>query len=348
MPEIFNKSVAALRFNINEVYNHIFAKEEYQSFYEFLKLKFNSREIYCIVTALIRFAYYIEPVKQPTIDSTKFAVRWSDRLINDPRFSSFETCTQIFEYIIQEVESVCIEEEKVNIIKLVIGHSLISYEINIDYKTRLTENIHQVGNVYFFWDELAEKTYLLRKYLLNPKNHKYIEFFKETYNKIATKAFLTDRVLTGAHKTNREKRWECHPESVHFALRKECVAIEYKLVQQICHFQDFPKDLRLLLEAENVFKFENIIAACPITLEPFSFERFNSEVLNPVHGKASVQVGHIHPLKAGENDISGHAANNISWISSVGNRIQGELSVDETRNMIFRIIENYRNAGLID
>jgi hypothetical protein len=190
---------------------------------------------------------------------------------------------------------------------------------------------------------------LLRKYLLNPKNHSYIDFFSETYRKIATKSFLTDRVLTGDYKTNREKRWECHPSSVHFALRKECLAIELKLVGQICHFEDFPKDLRDLLTKENVVPFNDGITKCPITLAPISFKSFSQEVLNPTHGKATVQVGHIHPLKAvGKNITSGHTADNISWISSVGNRIQGELSVDETRELIFRIIENYKKAGLVD
>ncbi len=240
------------------------------------------------------------------------------------------------------------DNNKVELIKLVIHHNLVSYEINIDYKTRLTAAIHTIENIDFFWDEFAKLTYLLRKYLLNPGNHNYTDFFRETYTKISTKSFLTDRVLTGVHKTNREKRWECHPESVHFALRKECLQIEYKLIEQICHFTDFPKELRALLEKNDILNFQDGITTCPITLEPLLFENFSREVLNPTHGKASIQVGHIHPLKAGDNDISGHTANNISWISSIGNRIQGDLSVDETRAMIFRIIENYKNAGLVN
>ncbi|WP_133054650.1 hypothetical protein, partial [Niastella populi] len=175
-------------------------------------------------------------------------------------------------------------------------------------------------------DEEVQKTYLLRKYLLNSKNHKYIAFFREMYNKVATKSFLTDRVLTGLHKTNREKRWECHPQSVHFAMRKECLAIELKLIEQICHLVDFPSDLKALLEENQIVNFKQEITKCPITLEPLLFEKFNDELINPTHGKASIQVGHIHPLKAGENAISGHTANNISWISSIGNRIQGDLS----------------------
>ncbi len=348
MSEIFNKSVEAARFRINESLAHILAVDSYQAAYINLKSKFSDRELSSIFSAIIRFAYYIEPVKQPTIDSTKFATRWSDRLDNDPRFCSFDECTQIFKYLLASIEEAAGNEEKVEILKLVINHGLVSYELNLDYKNRLIDNIHNVENIYFFWDESAKRTYLLRKYLLNPHNHGYIAFFRETYTKIATKSFLTDRVLTGVHKTNREKRWECHPGSVHFALRKECVAIEHKLVEQICHFIDFPQDLKKLLERDQIVNFREGITACPITLEPFLFTNFSREVLNPTHGKASVQVGHIHPLKAGENDISGHAANNISWISSVGNRIQGELSVEETRNMIYRIIENYKNAGLVD
>lgn len=49
-----------------------------------------------------------------------------------------------------------------------------------------------------------------------------------------------------------------------------------------------------------------------------------------------------------DSKYAGHTANNISWISSEGNRIQGELSVDETRELIFRIIANYKAAKIID
>lgn len=38
---------------------------------------------------------------------------------------------------------------------------------------------------------------------------------------------------------------------------------------------------------------------------------------------------------------SGHTAKNISWVSANGNRIQGSLSLDETRAMIKQIAANY-------
>lgn len=348
MRDIIDKSIVLARFSMNDVYEFVFSQPQYKAYHDKLITTF-PKELQSILRALIRFAFYIEPVKQPTIDSTKFSVRWNSRLNDDPRFCSYETCVAIFDKLLSDLVEVVSENSKVDTLKLVVSHSLVPYEINIDYKERMTENIHSVENISFFWDEEARQTYLLRKYLLNPKNHGYIDFFSETYRKIATKSFLTDRVLTGDYKTNREKRWECHPGSVHFALRKECLAIELKLVGQICHFEGFPRDLRELLTKENVVTFTDDVTKCPITLEPILFTNFNQEVLNPTHGKATVQVGHIHPLKAvGENITSGHTADNISWISSVGNRIQGELSVDETRELIFRIIANYKNAGLID
>jgi hypothetical protein len=348
MPEKFNQAVAAARFRITEVLAHVLEDQDYRAAFIRLNAKYSERELKEIFSALIRFAFFIEPVKQPAIESTKFNVRWSEKLANDPRFCSFENCVVIFKHLLTQLEEESQHGERVEIIKLVNRHNLISYELNIDYISRLSQNIHNVDNIAFFWDDAAKQTYLLRKYLLNPANHNYITFFRETYTKIGTKAFLTDRVLTGDHKTNREKRWECHPASVHFALRKECLRIERKLIQQICHFEDFPPDLKQLLQENQVITFQEVVAACPITLEPFSFDRFSEEVQNPTHGKASVQVGHIHPLKAGENAVSGHTADNISWISSAGNRIQGDLSVEETQAMILRIIENYRNAGLVD
>lgn len=210
-------------------------------------------------------------------------------------------------------------------------------------------SIHTIDNISFFWGDGVKQVYLFRQNLLNPNNHNYINFFSETYNKIAVKSFLTDRVLTGSYKTNREKRWECHPSSVHFALRKECLEIEAKLIKQICHFDGFPSELRKLLTDKNIINFSNEITKCPITLDPLSFEKFQNGVLNPVMGKSAFQVGHLHPLKSIEdNEFSGHTADNISWISLEGNRIQGELSVEETRELILRIITNYKAAGIID
>ena len=350
MKEILEASVDTDRFKINSVYASIVGRTEYAPYVVYLTQNFTTSEVKKILKALIRFSFYVEPVKQPTIDSTKFTIRWSDDLTHDTRFASFQACVVIFEELLAQLQSELEESvEKQNLLRMIVNNTAIAYELNVDYENRtLQGDIHTPDNVAFFWGELPTKVFALRKYLLNPNNHGYVNFFSATYDKISTKAFLTDRVLTGTHKTNREKRWECHPHSVHFALRKECLSIEAKLIEQICHFDGFPAELREILYNHNVVQFSGEVSKCPITLDPISFANFQNEVLNPIHGKAAFQVGHMHPLKSViDNEFSGHTADNISWVSSIGNRIQGELSVDETREVILRIFENYQNAGLI-
>jgi hypothetical protein len=349
MKKIFEEAVNNERFSITPVFTSVFSEGPYNNILAEVLAQCDAKVSKHILQSVLRFSFFIEPVKQPKIESTKFTVRWAESLNFDPRQCSYENCLGIFEYLIHRLlENISVPENR-SLLNLISNHTLISYEINIDYINRIQHSaIHTLENIDFFWDDSTRQVYLLRRYLLNPGNHNYIRFFSDTYEKIAVKSFLTDRVLTGAHKTNREKRWECHPDSVHFALRKECLAIESKLINQICHFENFPNNLRELLANDNVIRFKDEVTRCPITLDPINFEKFEHEIINPVHGKSSFQVGHLHPLKSlEESDFNGHSEDNISWISSEGNRIQGELSVQETRELIFRIIENYRMAGLI-
>lgn len=350
MIDIFNESVKTERFSIAPVTIGVFQDTEFTSYKTQLEAHFTTQQSKKLLQAVLRFSFYIEPVKQPKIETTKFEVRWADSLATDLRFCSYDNCLLIFRKLLTDLVHQIENQENKSLLEIIINHTLTPYELNIGYINRIQNgSIHTIENVSFFWGNEIKQVYQLRQYLLNPANHNYINFFKEAYDKIAVKSFLTDRVLTGLHKTNREKRWECHPNSVHFALRNECLAIESKLIKQICHFDGFPLELRTLLQDNNVIIFSTEITKCPITLDLLSFENFQTEVLNPVLGKSSFQVGHLHPLKSlGENEFTGHTADNISWISSVGNRIQGELSVEETRELILRIIDNYRNAGIID
>lgn len=186
---------------------------------------------------------------------------------------------------------------------------------------------------------------LLRNYLLSDAAGEHRKTFDVAYKgKIEVKTYLTDRVLTGAHKTNREKRWETHPDSVHYALRRDALEIEYVLVEQLCHFEGFPRGIRENLKKQNLVDLSDEPFRCPVTLEPQSFKEFEDALLNPVAGKSSFQVGHLNPLKAvNEDPRCGHTAENISWVSADGNRIQGSLSLEDTRAMIRRIAENYAN-----
>ncbi len=231
-------------------------------------------------------------------------------------------------------------------------HGLLPYEVPIDYTavpSRLhTTRMHCLGNMSWTFDEIMIRTLKLRQLLTDPQTSPDARFFRRVLNdKIKVKTYLTDRVLTGAHKTNREKRWEAHPASVHFATRREAMAIEYTLVTQLCCFDGFPKRPRELLQREGVLPGDIQTFRCPVTREPMSFAKFYDELENRTHGRSQFQVGHLNPLKLDDpSDVaSGHTADNISWISEDGNRIQGSLSLNDVRALLRRIAMNYDLTG---
>jgi hypothetical protein len=301
-----------------------------------------------VFRGMVRASFLIELVKTPKIETTKFEVRWADRLdAADPRHASYDDCLQIFEGAMTELEPSLEVEANLELLQFLKTWSILAYEIPLDYRERITAGyIHRAGNIYWVWEELIRRAVKLRAFLLSPTNPD-AAFFSAAYSKIQVKTYLTDRVLTGAYKTNREKRWEAHPESVHFSLRRDCLEIEYSLVNQLCHFSDFPAALFQALNDEELLVPIETPFRCPITMAPFSFTKFKREVESPIAGKSNFQVGHMNPLKAVNDDpSSGHTAQNISWISSNGNRIQGHLSLRETRAMIRRIYERYQESGI--
>ncbi len=104
-------------------------------------------------------------------------------------------------------------------------------------------------------DDFPIRVMKLKSFLTNKEsNPDNYSFFNKAYSKITTKTYLTDRGQTGGHQTNREKRWEAHPKSVHFALYQNCLQVEYKLVVQILEFYDFPINLIEILEKQDYFK----------------------------------------------------------------------------------------------
>jgi hypothetical protein len=294
---------------------------------------------------IVRWSFLIELVKTPKIETTKFEVRWADRLgKDDPRFATYEECLEMCIVLAEEVARSAKDPERRTLLEAFDHHNLVPYELPVDYRKReRTGRLHVASNVEWLWGGVPRKTVLLRDYLLSDEVGDHLQTFDVAYkSKIEVKTYLTDRVLTGAHKTNREKRWETHPASVHYSLRRDCLEIEYQLMQQLCHFSGFPAKIKEQLKARKLIDVSEEPFRCPITLEPLSFEEFEGEIHNPVAGKSSFQVGHLNPLKAVNDDPrSGHTAKNISWVSANGNRIQGSLSLDETRAMIKRIAANY-------
>jgi hypothetical protein len=208
--------------------------------------------------------------------------------------------------------------------------------------------IHRRGNLTWTSTPTMLRTLKLRQYLTDEATSPDVAFFRTVLEeKIKTKTYLTDRVLTGLHKTNREKRWEVHPNSVHFADRRTCMAIEYALIQQLCAFEGFPDGSRRMLQTAGILPDHLPVFCCPITLDPISFEAFRDQLMNPTHGKSDFQVGHLNPLKLDDPTAaaSGHSPENVSWVSADGNRIQGSLSLAEVRAVLRRVASNYEARG---
>lgn len=359
MQEIIESFIALDRFSMNGFYNHVWeifsANEILSDGISILKDNFSKKKCKQLACGILRHAFLIELVKIPGIETTKFRTRWYSQLSGDPRECSFEECLEIAQNLILTlVNSWLNESENVEALTLFLEYGILPYELPIDYLERpavhdAIARIHRMGNVEWIVNENVVRTLKLRQYLTNPQTSPDAEFFKKVINdKIKIKTYLTDRVLTGSHKTNREKRWEVHPRSVHFSLRRVCIAIEYELITQLCAFEGFPENFREMLQEQEILPQTMEISRCPITLEPLSFQDFRQELMNPTHGKSNFQVGHLNPLKLDDpsNIAAGHTPENIAWISANGNRIQGSMSLEEVRNLLKQITHNYENEGL--
>ncbi|MEH1818162.1 MAG: hypothetical protein V7L31_03535 [Nostoc sp.] len=304
--------------------------------------------------AILRHVFLIELVKVPTIDSTKFRTRWFEQLNGDQRYCSFDECLEIAIDLISKLDQWLQTPEHRETLELFFKHPQLPYEAPIDYLVKpdisdKTTRIHRLGNVAWTYTETILRTLKLRKFLTQGETSPDAKFFKLVLSdKIKIKTYLTDRALTGNFKTNREKRWETHPHSVQFANRRTCMEIEYVLIEQLCTFDGFPATSRQALEKEKVLFNTQPVFQCPITLIPMSFEKFEAELTTRTHGKSSFQVGHLNPLKLDDpaSATSGHTADNISWISDDGNRIQGSKSLDSIRKLLKQIADNYQKLKL--
>lgn len=294
-----------------------------------------------VVKGLMRYSFLIELVKDD-VSSTKYELRWSVRLSGDPRFGTFDECSNIFVALLSEL-SRTIDPPKVTILKNFMATSILPYELPVDY-IAVPEGvrIHTLENIGWFWGEEFINTIALRTFINDPrKNSEYEVFRRILVDKIKVKTYLTDRALTGVNKTNREKRWETHPQSVQFALKRDCYEVEMLLVLQICKFVGAPADLVNNLIAVDLLQQGFDHSRCPITGDLLIYDEFKAEILNTTHGRSKFQVGHLNPLKANNDDPNfGHSARNISWISEDGNRIQGSLTLEQINALLGRIKRN--------
>ncbi len=298
-----------------------------------------NQQIRKLFDRLERISCKIAPLNSNT-GNTQTINRWELNQ-SDPRYASEIQCRDIFIVLIEDLLTFLGLDKKeprrllklsfsgtginsVDLIKILNTTTRIgALELPIWYETALAGGgRHEKNNIYWFsrYKELDEIRNLVGDRLI--------------ITKIQVKAYLTDRRQTGDYQTNREVRWEGHPNSPQYASRTDCMLIEAKLLAQIFLFVGAP-DLEetsiSVIEKALVSKFKKDGFRCPISGKPIFYNEFLEKVTSPTHGRSGFQVGHLNPLAS----TGKHIASNTSWITDLGNRVQGESSLEEITNDIF-------------
>ncbi len=344
LKNIFEVAVTADRFSDRKVYEQseiLRQSSPAKLLQETLETFISASECQVIHRRIVRAIFFIELCKDD-VTSTKYDVRWAERFSEgDPRIASFEQCCEIYEAICHQIHENLSDDDFRTEFALVVPWGKSPHEIPLDYISKISRPLHTATNIQVLCDPSYSRLLKIRRSLCDPTLNPDFELFNKVFDKIRVKSYLTDRALTGGYKTNREKRWESHPASPQFAYRRDCLAIELRLIEQLIHFESFPDGIIRYLETQGLIWPERNTARCPVTLDPLDFEVLAQEVAEPTFGRSSYQVGHLNPLKAGEGDEFRHAPENISWITEDGNRIQGHLTLKETRKLLLRISDNY-------
>lgn len=296
-----------------------------------------------IVGNLIRFSFLIE-LTNLKVGSTKMKTRWmsGDILMpqdgsfepvrgkfvpgNDPRASSFNECVAIFAQCLSEVVAKHKSDPTVGSrILLLNKSSSVPYESVFDYIDPSADPVHVAANVKWVLNGDAD-------WLLKARPLIKSVLGKKLLDKIQTKTYKTDRALTGKDKTNRAKRWEVLSDDFQHATLTECWSVERKLYENLACFENFPVDVRGRFEENNLIVPGLPVTRCPVTHEILSYDKLTGD---SVHGKAEYQVGHRHPLKRAGR----HRGDNVCWQSADGNRIQGDLTIEETNQLLDGIFD---------
>lgn len=332
------------RFSLPRLHSSLEAIPEWAEMVKPLeKLGFPEKPLLQVQRGLIRWAFLAQVVEEPAINTTRYRTRWGQRLTGDPRSASEEQSTYFLEASIALLCSNLRTIESKEALFNLLENTQVPAELPLDYTNRISKNIHNPENIQFIDLGLLYTTAKLRKHLLRIQTSE-TRAMKLLYDKVQVKSYLTDRVLTGTYKTNREYRWEVSPNSVHFAFKRDCMEIESKLVLSVVQMSGFNESVKSALYSEIGPENTGSVTVCPITYEPLRYTDLKQELVQPDHGRSSFQVGHLDPLKSDGS----HLAGNIAWVSNDGNRIQGNKSLQETRNMVIRIYKSYENAGLLE
>ena len=294
-----------------------------------------------IIGNLVRFSFLIE-LTNLTVGSTKMKTRWLPGLIlmpqhgsfepvrgsfepgNDPRSADFNACCEVFSFCLKLVlEKIQGNNKVAEHLSNLSQNTSVPYEFVFDYIDPSLDPVHTKGNIR--WSLNGDILWLTKARPII-----YPILTTQQKNKIQTKTYKTDRALTGKDKTNRAKRWEVLAGDFQHASLTECWSVEKKLLAELVGFNGFPQQTKSELINEGLV-LDGDMTKCPVTLEPLDYEVLSAPA---IHGRSDFQVGHLHPLKRGGK----HDGVNVCWQSSDGNRIQGDFSIEETIDMINKII----------
>jgi len=209
-----------------------------------------------------------------------------------------------------------------------------SAELPVEYRKDLRRGgLHRPGNL--GWIRTATDLVTLRDVLArNGVPNSLLA-------KVQVKAYATDKVTMPPHFSNRDYRWATWTDSIQFASRAECQAVELELLSQILEFQGAPQLSaadRVSVERHLGRSLSPNTRQCSITGQPMQYAAFVDAVVNPAAGKSPYHVGHLVPLTRGGR----HERLNVVWMSEQGNRIQGNDTLDEIVALIHAAAQFHR------
>lgn len=310
-----------------------------------------------LIGSATRFSFLIE-LTDLKVGSTKMKTRWLPGYIlmpqegtfeplrgifqpgSDPRAASFETCYAIFGATLSLVFRK-LDRNQIEFLTALQKYTRVPYEFPVGHRDPGLTPVHTVNNL--AWIKNDDITWLVKaRQILSQYHGEYtVALVQIESRKLEVKVYKTDRALTGKDKTNRAKRWEVLHGDFQFATLQDCWSVERKLIEELTFFEDFPADLQQEFVRAGLVHNRQEVTRCPITLAPLNFVAFATAMLKALHGRSDYQIGHLTPLKRGGH----HIGTNIAWQSADGNRIQGDLSLEETVALLSAIAER-RRAGV--
>lgn len=307
-----------------------------------------------VVSGVIRFSFLIE-LTNVKVGSTKMKTRWLPGNIlmpqensfepilgifqpgNDPRAATFEDCSSVFAESLTQICNAYEADPRFGDLLLNLkSFCRVPYEIALTYRDSMLVPVHRAPNVGLAQTGDAEWLVVARRLLRETPASLLPAVRAIEQTKLEVKVYKTDRSLTGKDKTNRAKRWEVLAGDFQHATLEECWSAERKLTADLTCFAEFPETIKAGFIANGLIERESPVTRCPVTLDPLNFSALAASVLGATHGVSDYQIGHLKPLKRGGK----HDGENVCWQSADGNRIQGDLTIEETVILLEKIASN--------